>query len=136
MIATIAVITAIVALTAMAEKISLAIVAIDGFHMIAAIATIAEKVNEDRRDLSLTTSFAPFVKFNMAVVNSRFLLGSWYFMLTSVFQRERRQERQRTHIFWVRDIFQKRGILVFCCRERSASWYSYCRYDRCRVVSI
>ena len=39
-----------------------AIVAIDDFHM---IARIAEKVNEDRGDLSLTTSFVPFVKLNM-----------------------------------------------------------------------
>ena len=35
-------------------KNSSAIVAIYGFHMIAAIATIAEKVNEGRGDLRLT----------------------------------------------------------------------------------
>ena len=45
MIATIAEIVAI------AEKNSLAIVAIYGFHVIAAIATIAEKVNEGRGDI-------------------------------------------------------------------------------------
>ena len=59
------------------KKNSSAIVrTIDGFHMIAAaIATIAEKVNEDRGDLRLTTSFAPrFVKFNLAPVNRLFLL--------------------------------------------------------------
>ena len=37
-----------------AEKNSSAIVAIYGFHVIAAIATIAEKVNEVRGDLYLT----------------------------------------------------------------------------------
>ena len=43
--------------------------------MIAAIATIARKVNEDREDLRLTTLFVPFVKFNMATaVNRQFLL--------------------------------------------------------------
>ena len=49
------------------------------FDMIAATATIAEKVNEDRGDLGLTTSFAPFVKFNMAAVNRRLLLEACFF---------------------------------------------------------
>ena len=53
MIATVAMIAAIVAI-AIAEKNSSAIVAICGFHMIAAIATIAEKVKEGRGDLLLT----------------------------------------------------------------------------------
>ena len=71
-----------------------AIVAIDGFHMIAAI---AEKVNEDRGYLRLTTSFAPFVncKFNMAGANRQLLLEAWFFLLMGVFQRGRRRERQR-----------------------------------------
>ena len=41
-------------IAAIAEKNSSAIVAIYGFHIIAAIASIAEKVNEDRGDLRLT----------------------------------------------------------------------------------
>ena len=61
---------------AIAEKNSSVIVAIDGFHM---IATIAEKVNGDRGDLRLTTSFASFVNFNMAAVNRRFLLEGCFF---------------------------------------------------------
>ena len=61
----------IATIVAIAKKNSSAIVMIDGFQMIAAI---AEKENEDRGDLRLTTSFAPFVKFNMAALNRRFLL--------------------------------------------------------------
>ena len=38
-------------IAAITEKNSSAIVAIYGFHMIAAIASIAEKVNESRGDL-------------------------------------------------------------------------------------
>ena len=44
----------IAAIAAIAEKNSSAIVVICGFHMIVAIATIAEKVNESRGDLRLT----------------------------------------------------------------------------------
>ena len=53
--------------------------------MIAAIATIAEKVNEDRGGLGLTTSFAPFVKFNMAAVNRRLLFGASFIFYLCVF---------------------------------------------------
>ena len=61
------------------SKNSSAIVAIYGFHMIAAIATIAEKVSEGRGGLRLTP-FAPFVIFNMAAVNHRFLLECCFFI--------------------------------------------------------
>ena len=78
--------------------------------------------------------FAPFDKFNMAAVNSRFLLA----------QRKRRQERQITHKCWVREIFQKRefkyfavgnavhpGILaVATIATIAGEWFPYDRYDR------
>ena len=69
-------------IVAIAEKNSSVIAAIDGFHM---IATIAEKMNEDRGDLRLTTSFAPFVKFNMADVNRQFLLEGCFFSTCDCF---------------------------------------------------
>ena len=65
-------------IAAIAEKSSPAIVAIDGFHV---IAEIAEKVNEDRGDLGLTT----FIKFNMAAVNRRLLLEAWSFSTCGCF---------------------------------------------------
>ena len=49
----------------------------------------------------------------MAAVNSRFLLEGWFFILMGAFQRKRRRERQRTHKFWVREIFQKREFRYF-----------------------
>ena len=58
------------------------------------------------------TPFAPFVKFNMAAVNRRFLLEGWFFIL-GAFQRKRRRERQRIHRLWVREIFQKREFRYF-----------------------
>ena len=64
-----------------AEKNSSAIVAMNGFHMIVAI---TEKVSEGRGDLRLTP-FASFVKFNMAAVNCRLLLESWFFILKCAF---------------------------------------------------
>ena len=57
--------------------------------------------------------FAPFVKFNMAAVNSWSLLKGWIFILMGAFQRKRRRERQRAHNFWVREIFQKREFRYF-----------------------
>ena len=62
---------------------------------ITAIATIAEKVNEDRGDLRLTLRIR-----SRAAVNHRFLLEGWlFFYLMGVSSRKRRRERQR---FWVR----------------------------------
>ena len=49
----------------------------------------------------------------MAAVYSRFLLEGWIFILMGAFQRKRRRERQRTHKFWVREIFQKREFRYF-----------------------
>ena len=95
---------------AIAEKNSSAIVAIYGFHMIAAIAA---KVNEGRGDMRLTHRFPPFIKFNMAAVNRRFLLEGFFFILMGAFQRKRRREKQRTHTFGVREIFQKREFRYF-----------------------
>ena len=49
----------------------------------------------------------------MAAVNRRLLLEAWifFFLRMDVFQRRRRRERQRTHRFCVREIFQKREDL-------------------------
>ena len=86
MIATIAMIIVI------AEKNSSAIVEIYGFHMIAAIAIIAEKVNEGRGGLHLAHCSRHSSKFNMAAVNRPFLLEGWSFILMGAFQRKRRRE--------------------------------------------
>ena len=94
-----------------------------------------------RGDLSSDTSFAPFVKFNMAAVNRRFLLEGWSFILMGAFQRKRRQERQRTHRFWVRGIFQKREFRYFAVGNAvhpgivavatiAGEWFPYDRCDR------
>ena len=49
----------------------------------------------------------------MAAVNRRFLLEGWFFILMGTCQCKRRRKRQRTHKFWVREIFQKREIRYF-----------------------
>ena len=71
-------------IVAIAEKNSSAITVIDDFHI---ITVIAEKVNEDQGDLSRTTSFVPFVKFNMAeevilIFCYRECSASWYYLLS------------------------------------------------------
>ena len=101
------------------------------------IATVAEKVNENRRDLRLTTSFAPLVKFNMAAVNRRFLLEGKFFLLIGVFQRKRRRQRQRTLRFRVQEIFQKVEFWYFAVGNAVHSGsFAVATTDRWRVVSI
>ena len=87
------------------------IVAIDGFHMIAAI---AEKVNEDRGDLLLTTSFAQFVKFNVATVNRRFPLeGCFLYILMGVFNINDDGENKEPIDLGFKRSFQKKEFWYF-----------------------
>ena len=96
------------------------------------------------------TSFAPFVKFNMAAVNRRLLLEGCFFILMGAFQRKRRRERQIIHRLWVREIFQKREFWYFAVGNAvhpamvavatiAGDWfpYDYCdRYDRCDRIEV
>ena len=112
MIATIAMVATIVAIAAITEKNSSASIAICGFHMIAANATIAEKVNVGRGDLRLThcSRHSSNSTWRLCIVDSFFKV---FKALMGAFQRKRRRERQRTHKFWVREIFQKREFRYF-----------------------
>ena len=77
----------------------------------------------------------------MAAVNRRFLLESYFFILMCAFHRKRQRERQRTHRFWVREIFQKREFRYFAARNAvhpgivavatiAGEWFPYDRCDR------
>ena len=88
--------------------------------MIAAIATIAEKVNKEHCSRRSSNS-----RWRLWIVDSCFKLVLFFFFFSTY--RCRRRERQRPIDF---------GLERPYCRKRSVFWYSCCRYDRWRVVSI
>ena len=97
-------------------------VAIYDFHMIAAIATIVEKVTEGRGDLRLKQrSRHSSNLLNMAAVNRRFLLEVCFFCTHGCFSREFRY-------FAVGNAVHP-GIVTVA--TIAGEWFPYDRCDRC-----